>query len=462
MSAITVARSSLTTSLARYSRSWGLWVLLVIALIGARFMVGRDDGTAITIAVNNHMPVMTSAVIGTSLGIIVSTLLLPVGYIYLRSNTTRRQPWQVEEVSPASRIAIALGRFAADAAIFGLVLAALTVAGCILGLILLPRGTMNPFEIAFALWVIAGPAVMGLAAIRILFDALPFARGAFGDFLCFVLWMASIVAPAATEKMPASYAANMYDFAGFLRPLVHTAPGGGHNFGIGGIDAEPGRIPLDAIAGILSPGYLGSRLTWALIAIAVAAFAGLVYRPHRVKRQRQTPRWAARWFKPRAVPAADHNAPAASRTRAPILGLIVAEFRLIASWRLFAPIAVLIALAGLFADFRHAVSPAALLLLTFGLTSQAGRTEARGLLTLTGVTASPPWLRRACFVVAGFVWSMLMSAPAIIVHGASSLTLAAQLGSLASLTAMALSAISGSAFAARVALLIAWYGYLSS
>ena len=38
MSSLAVVRSSLSTSLARYLRSWGLWVLLVIALIGSRFV----------------------------------------------------------------------------------------------------------------------------------------------------------------------------------------------------------------------------------------------------------------------------------------------------------------------------------------------------------------------------------------------------------------------------------------
>ncbi len=462
MSAAAIARSSLTTSLARYSRSWGLWALLLVAAIGARFMVGRDDGTAITIAINDHLPVMTSAIVGVSLGIVVSTLLLPIGYIYLRSNTTRRQPWQVEEVSPASRIAIALGRFGADVAVLGLVLAVLTAAGWFLGWLALPRGTMNPWEIAFTLWVIAGPALMGLAAIRILFDALPFTRRALGDFLYFVLWMSSIVVPSIGEKMPAGFAADMYDFPGFLRPLVYTAPPGDHNFAIGGVDALPGRIPLDVMAGVMSPGYLESRLAWAFIAIGIAAFAGLVYQPHFVKRQRRAPKWLVRLTKARPVPAADPSAPTAPPHGLPLLGLVVAEFRLIAAWRLFVPAAVVIALAGLFADYRHMASPAALLLLTFGLTSQAGRAEAKGLLALTATAMLPPWTRRVAFVAAGLGWSLLMAVPAVVAHGMPVLRNAIEVGGAASLTAMALAAVSRSAFAPRVVLLIAWYAYLSS
>jgi len=96
-------------SLRRYRRSWGLWLLLLVAPVGARLMISNEDGQGIVIAIGGHLPVLTSPVLGIWWGIVVSTLLLPIGYIYLRSNTNRRQPWQVEEVTAGSRVAIMLG-----------------------------------------------------------------------------------------------------------------------------------------------------------------------------------------------------------------------------------------------------------------------------------------------------------------------------------------------------------------
>src|SRR4028118_1003857 len=151
MTALGVARSSLRISLARYSRSRGLWVLLLVAPIGARLFLPRGDGTAIPISVAGQLPVMTSAVIGLCLGLVVSTLLLPAAYIYLRANTNRRQAWQIQDVTPASRVALSLGQFAADVAVLFAALAALTAAGCFLAWLILPPGTLNPFQLAFAL-----------------------------------------------------------------------------------------------------------------------------------------------------------------------------------------------------------------------------------------------------------------------------------------------------------------------
>lgn len=462
MTAFAIARSSLTTSLIRYSRSWGLWLLLLVALVGSRFWVPRGDETTIVIAVANQIPVMTSAMIGVSLGIVVSTLLLPIGYIYLRSNTTRRQPWQIEEVTAASRVAIALGRFGADMAMLFTVLGALTLAGWFLAWLMVPADELDLGEVALALWLVAAPAVMGLAAIRILFDAVPLLRRAIGDVAYFFIWVASIAAPASMADQPPSFAANMADFAGFVRPMIFGAPEGDHGFQIGGGDVDPGRIPLDVMSGLLSPGYIDSRLAWAAIAIMVAAVAGLVYRPHRLPKRSTARSRLSRWLEPGPPPAPDAAAPAAVRSRHPALNLLAAEFRLIGKGRLFGSIAAGLALIGAAIDFRHAASPAMLLLLIFGLTAQAGRSETRGMRPLAITAAMAPMARRAAFVAAGTLWSVAMAAPAVVASGsAAPLALAAATGLAASLTAAALSALSGSAFAARVVLLIAWYVFIS-
>lgn len=467
MRAQAIARSSLRTSLTRYSRSWGLWLLLLVAPVGARFWIpgeGANDGV---IAVNNQLPVMTSAMLGVTLGIVITTLLLPVAFIYLRSNATRLQPWQIEEVTAGSRVAIALGRFAADCAVLGAVLAAMTVAGWFIGWLLTPIANLNLLEIALGLWLIAAPALMGVAAIRILFDSFRLTRGAFGEFLYFILWMASlIVAIAGADNV--SFAGNMTDFPGFVRPLNYDLPPGREDnirIGAGGeLASEP--IDLDVMSGLLSEGYIASRFTWAAIAIALAALAGLAYRPHRPKPGRRRSGRLARLFGPGAPPAPDHAAPRAASAGFPFIGLIRAELRLIAEGRLWLLLGLLIAGAGWFADFRTMASPAALLLLIFGLTAHAGQSERPGLLALTGTMALPPMARRFAFIVAGTGWSLALTLPAAaraaMTGSAEPLLLSLATGAAAAGAAILLAAWTRSAFAPRLVLLIAWYIYLSA
>jgi hypothetical protein len=463
MSAIAVARSSFSTSLTRYRRSWGLWLLLILGPVGARFMIARDDGSGVQIALGDHLPVMTSAMVGVSLGVVVSTLLLPIGFLYLRANVTRRQPWQIEEVTPGARVAIALGRFGADVAVLFGMLATLTAAGWLLGWLIV-SGPLDLVQLSLTLWLVAAPAVMGIAALRILFDAVPLARRGWGELLYLIIWIASLTGPAAVQGLPSSFATNFYDFPGFYRPLVGPAPAAHDNISIGSMDRiAPGRVPLDVMAGIAAPGYVASRLAWAAVAVMIAVLAGLVYRPHRPRRRAARSGRIARLLAAPPPKPADPNAAPAGRVAFAFGNLVWAECRLIGWGRPFLLLAALAALGGLAGDYRHIGSPAAALLLIFAMSGHAGRSEARGLLALTRTTPQSPVVRRVAFVVAGVGWSVLLAAPvALLDLSTRPLLLAIATGGATALVASALATISRSAFAPRLVLLILWYGYLSS
>ena len=464
MTSAQVLASSLVNSLKRYQRSVSLWLLLIAAPIAARYMIPMGpDAEGVRITVGGHLPEMTAGFLGVSLGIVVSTIVLPVAWLYLRANTTRRQPWQVEEVTAASRVAIALGRFAADAVVLIAMLLALTLSGFFLGSLILPPGGLDVGEIAFALWVVAAPALLGVAALRILFDALPATRGAVGDLLFFVVWMTSIVVPMVNAEAERNFSTNMLDFAGFASPLFVGAPPGTDSFTIGGGEVTPGRMQLDVHKALFSSGYLESRVAWSGIAVALAVVAGLLYAPHRSRRKAGGSGRLSRLLN-RPPPRVVTSAKPAGRALAEPIGLVIAEMRLIGSGWAF-PFLALIAtgVAALTPDFRHAGSAAGLLVLVFALSAHAGRSEARGLVSLTKVATHGPLLRRAAFVVAGVAWSVLFGLPALLHRPPLEvMTLAAGTGAVGAVIAIGLSALTGSAFAARLVLLTVWYAYLSS
>ncbi len=101
-------------------------------------------------------------------------------------------------------------------------------------------------------------------------------------------------------------------------------------------------------------------------------------------------------------------------------------------------------------------------MLIFSLSAHAGRSEARGLLALTRMTLFAPMARRAAFVVASAGWTTLLAVPALVrAPSLETLATAASTGAIAAAVASALAALSGSAFAPRLVLLVLWYGYSS-
>ncbi|MBB5984737.1 hypothetical protein [Sphingobium lignivorans] len=461
MSAAGVVRSAARAGLLRYRRSWGLWLLLLVAPVGARFMIGDESG-GVHIAIDNRLPLLTAPVLGLWLGIVVSTLLLPVAYAYLRANVTRRQPWQVEEVTAASRIAIMLGRFVADAAVLLAALTALTLAGWFLCW-LLAQGPLDLPGMSYGLWIIAAPSLIGLAALRCWLSARPWLRGGAGDLLFVLLWLTSIAMPAMMQGSASSFSSNLLDFAGYYRPLVAGAPGGASDFAIGGVEVEPGRVVLDVAKALGAPGYAASRMAWIGIAILLVILSGLAYRPHRAGRRAPMQGRLARLLSAGPPPPADPAASPALPARRPFAGLLWSELRLIGTGRVFLLLASAAAAIGLAGDYRRGGSVAALLLLAFALSAHAGRCEARGLLMLTRTTCVTPAARRAAFLAAGTLWALLMALPAALVRlSPDPLLLALGTGAAASAGALGLAMLSGGPFAPRLVLLVAWYAYFSA
>lgn len=461
---LAVVRSSLTTSLVRYGRSTGLWILLLVAPVGARFMIAARGADASVIAVENRVPWLTSPVLGMALGVVIATLLLPVAFIYLRSNVTRRQPWQVEEVSPARRVAIAYGRWLADIAVLAAVLAATTAAGCLLALLLLPLNEVDPASIILTLWAIAAPPVAMVASLRLLFDARRLTRGPLGEVLFFVFWMASLVFVMVGQQA-SGYAANMTDLPGFMSPISY-GQGGTDNFIIGGAEIPPGSAPihLDIMSGVLADGYLAARLTWLGIAALIPLLAGMIYAPHAAGKTRKRAAWL-KIFEPGKVRPADPAARPARPGKMPGMALVLAEARLMAGGRMGLLAMVLAAAAGLFAPYSAAAGPAAMLLLVFATTAHAGRSEQQGLLALTTTAALSPVARRIAFVLAGTALALVMAAPSAIrglMAGETNILLeATAMGAFTSATAITLGTLTRSATAPRLVLLIAWYFYFS-
>ena len=456
------ARSVLSTSLKRYARSNGLWLLLLGGLLGARFWLPRSDGTSIIIAIDNHLPELTSPMIGLSLGTVFSTLLLPICFFYLRSNVTRRQPWQIADISPASRVAVSLARFCADSTVLFLLLSVMALAGWLMACLVLPAAQVHLWQIALALGLTSVPAMLGVAACNRLAQAFPLTRGAWGDLFFFVFWVLSLVAPLSASFPFHTYCANLRDFGGCILPLSFFSKSL-HNLSIGlGMPVLPGRTPVNVFAFLLTAPYLAARFTVAAAAIAVATSAGMLYRPQTAPSHSRKPhRWAC-WLQSRPAPAARLPLVPASAVGFPFANLIRSELRLILRSRTNLLCAALIALLGLVADFRHITSPLLFLLLLFGLSAQAAREETKGMLALTRAAPFSPWHRRSAFVLAGLVASLFISTPALLVHQSlRNLELAAFIGFGAALFTVALTAVSRSAFAARLLLLLVWYGYIS-
>jgi hypothetical protein len=264
------------------------------------------------------------------------------------------------------------------------------------------------------------------------------------------------------------YAAAMADVDGFMGALGSSL-GPKSDFVIGGGEITKGAAPMviDVMGGVLAPGYLPARLTWLFIAALFPLAAGLIHAPHVAGKTRRTDGLIHRLTQPGRARPADPNARPARAAALPWLNLLLAEVRLIASGRLTRLAMLAVALAAGFLPYGKATGPAAMLLLVFAATAHAGRSEQTGLLALTRTGAQTPMARRLAFILAGTLIALAMSAAGVVralmavTPDTGPLIQALIMGAGTAAAAIGLAALTRSATAPRLVLLIAWYGYLN-
>lgn len=452
--------SALRCDLLRYRRSTGLWLMIIAAPIAARLMISDEQGRGVAIAIGNQLPMLTSPVIGVWLGIVVSTLIMPIAFVYLRANTTRVQPWQVEDVTGTHPVSILMGRFLADSAILLLALIVLSASGAFLGWVMLDRG-WSPIEIIYPLWIVAAPGLIVVAAVKALFDALPVLRGALGETTFLVLWALALSVPLLQQDAPSSLLTNIIDVGGYARPLIEGAPAGSREFAVGSLILEPGRVQLDVDRGLEAPGYWLSRLFWVLAAIVMVLLAGLLYRPRQGQRKATMPLKSLINDRPSA-PTVIARPPSSKPVKSIGFGLIRTEARLLLGSNLQVWLLSATAFAAVVPLLRETALAAALLVSIFAFSNHAGRMEAVGYRSLTRTAAIDVWHQRGAYLVAGTTIAVLVSVPASL----ASLSIGpafevGTLGGMAACIAGISALLTKSAFVGRIVLLVAWYGYFA-
>lgn len=444
-----------TQQLRRHLRSPAIWALAIAGPVAARYLVPELGSSYSMIAVNDAVLRPSSSVIGLQLGVLTAVLLAPLAYIFLKAGPTRIQPRQVTDVSPRSRSALSLGQWMGDtAAVWGLLLI-LAMAGVILSLFRLPLDQVAPLETMAAASLIAMPALALIAAVRTLFSMQPALRRAWGDVAFFVLWLVALIFSAAFF-MDGSGGSPFADVFGFAAPLVTGTSEAVTALNIGGPSLTGRVLDFDGMAGVTDPAYLLSRMFWLGVAGALAWGSGFVFKAGRVKPQKGK----AAEFKGEAVFTSTAVA-VVEPTQFGFVSRAVAFATDIGRPRLVLALVGVIALSGFVLPLRSIVGPALSLVLIFPLTRYGARWRSKSVeqwMTSLPISAQTFFIHR---VVIACAVCMVLLLPSLVGIELGEWTDALAIGVGLPIIAVTLGHVTRGPVAARLILLILWYGYLN-
>ncbi len=394
----------------RHLRSPALWIVLLGAIIGARYMVPLPDANYVTLAVNNAYPVQTSAIMGMQLGIVTALILTPLAYIFLRAGPTRRQPWQIEDVTPSNRMAMTIGQGAADTAILWVAMLFLAVAGIILSVFRLPIEEVKPFHTLLTFVLIAGPALAFIAALRTLFNARPWLRGAWGDFLFFVIWMAGVVIAAMSFSEGGS--SPFTDVFGYAAAIDGATDEPISSAVIGGAPATEDYINLDALAGTTNTLFLMSRLMWLGVAGLLFVLSALIFKPRKFKQKIRG------GMLKKLTPGLDKVGGIVANPLVTISNVfgnpIRSSFNQLLKPRYWALILLVLAVTGGALPFRPGTGGAIMLVLILVMSRQSGVWQAPALRQFMRTLPAQKWSRLFYEIAAAMLLAFLVCLPAIL------------------------------------------------
>ncbi len=307
-----------------------------LAILASAVYLAYVVGTGkMSLTVGDCTGVLNGAWVGTAVSLTASTMLSLAGFYIVRGGlaydrqsgvgeilrTTSLTPWSYMAIKAASAVFVLLAMVAVlmASAFLTLCVHHTPTAGDLWGLI-------SPFV------TVTVPAMAVVAALAVLFDAIPLLASGLGNVVYFFAW-SGMLGVMAANRSPWDFC-GLGLYAGPLKDAVRAEhPHANENFVLGSIGREVvGTFHWNGLPWTTERAM--TRLVWCALAVALVLLAALVYRPEAFRRTATRPR--PRRKATRAEPVVSRVDPATVRLRPlpaarhyGILSLVVAEVRLL-------------------------------------------------------------------------------------------------------------------------------------
>jgi len=333
------------------TRSYSFLITLGITLYVGYFFIPPNHSSYATMTIGNHRGLYNSAYLGSLLALLISPFLSLAGF-YLVKNAIDRdiqtRVGQILATTTLSKPLYTVGKTISNFVVLAVMVAVMGVAAVIMQFVRGEDLTLHLGQIVMPLIFISLPVMLVVAALAILFEAIPWLRGGLGNVLYFFLWISALSAPIARLDKGVHGSYNDLFGTGVLVPSITAAceaafPDSnktGLNLGINVKDSgkfwDLTTFRWDGLAWTRQ--VIVSRLCWLGVGLGLALFAAVFFRRFDPARERSkqtkkvsklpsTPEVVEERVAPEAVPTASLH-PLTRPPRFSFRFMILAELRL--------------------------------------------------------------------------------------------------------------------------------------
>jgi hypothetical protein len=333
------------------TRSYGFLVTLGITLYVGCFFIPPNHSSYATMAIGNHRGLYNSAYLGSLMALLISPFLSLAGF-YLVKNAIDRdiqtRVGQILATTTLSKPLYTVGKTISNFAVLAVMVAVMGVAAVAMQFVRGEDLTLHVGQLVMPLIFISLPVMLVVAALAILFEAIPWLRGGLGNVVYFFVWISALSAPMTRLDKGVHGSYNDLFGTGTLIPSITAAceaafPGSnktGLNLGIN--VKESGKhwdLTTFRWEGLdWTSQLIARRLYWLGVGLGLALLAAVFFRRFdpASESSKRNPKVAKKAAEPEVVetrvgPAQVHTAtlpPLTKRVRFSFLFMVVAELRL--------------------------------------------------------------------------------------------------------------------------------------
>ena len=186
-------------------RSFRFIVVLMATLLACAYMLPTIDAGYSVMQLGNARGWFNSAWIGFVFGTVGAAILPLLGFYLVKDSVQRDRDTRVGALlaaSPMSTLGYVGAKFLSNFAVLASVLGVATLMAPFMQWWRAEDLAINPLVIAAHVALIAGPSLLVVSALAVLFECLPLLRGAIGNVVYFFLWAAVLsVGMAGPDRM---------------------------------------------------------------------------------------------------------------------------------------------------------------------------------------------------------------------------------------------------------------------
>lgn len=333
------------------TRSYGFLITLGITLYVGYFFIPPNHSSYATMQLGGHRGLYNSAYLGSLMALLISPFLSLAGF-YLVKNAIDRDiqtgVGQILATTTLSKPLYTLGKTASNFAVLAVMVAIMGIAAGVMQFVRHEDSTLHLTQLLAPLIIIALPVMLVVGAIAVLFEAIPWLRGGFGNVVYFFVWIAALSMRLGRTDDPHAASNDLFGM-GIVVPSISAAceaafPGSttgkgfslGINFKTSGQYWDLTTFRWEGLA--WTQEIIMSRFWWLAVGLSLALLAAIFFRrfdPAR-ERSKRAGKHVAQPSQPevienRAVPELVHTAtlqPLTNPPRFSLLFMVLAELRL--------------------------------------------------------------------------------------------------------------------------------------